>query len=128
MSKYRIILDGKTYEMEVELVSENGTVEPRKEDKGNNGVSQNAPVVKNTPTTQSSTNAAAGTVIAPMPGTVIKIVKGEGQTVKSGDVVLVLEAMKMENEIVSPADGTILSMKCTEGGTVAGGEILFEVK
>ena len=69
-----------------------------------------------------------GAVTAPMPGTVIKIEKSEGSAVKAGELVLVLEAMKMENEILAPVDGTITKMNCTVGGTVAGGEVMFEVK
>ena len=66
--------------------------------------------------------------MAPMPGTVIRIEKSEGELVKAGDLVLILEAMKMENEILAPKDGTITKMNCEVGGTVAGGEVLFEVK
>jgi len=62
-----------------------------------------------------------------MPGTVLSICRKEGEKVRGGDVVLVLEAMKMENEILSPADGTINKINCEEGKTVAGGEVLFEV-
>ena len=47
---------------------------------------------------------------------------------KAGELVLILEAMKMENEILAPVDGTITAMNCTAGGTVAGGDVLFEVK
>ena len=63
-----------------------------------------------------------------MPGTVIKIVKGEGSAVKAGELVLIREAMEMENEILAPVDGTVTKMNCTAGGTVAGGDVLFEVK
>ena len=69
-----------------------------------------------------------GIVLAPIPGTVIKVNKTIGDKVKAGDVVMVLEAMKMENEIVASIDGIIKKMNVSAGKTVAGGELLFEVE
>lgn len=126
MSKYRITVEGKTYEMDVELIGASGApVQPVKV--------QSAPVapapVAAAPKAASKPAAvSSGSVVAPMPGTVIKILKNEGDEVKAGDVVLILEAMKMENEITAPVAGTLASVNCTAGGTVAGGDVLFEVK
>ena len=129
MSKYRITLEGKTYEMEIELVPEE-TAPPsaaRREYKGYQNAAADPIVRLMEPSAQRTTTNATGTVTAPMPGTVLSLCKKEGEKVRAGDVVLVLEAMKMENEILSPADGTIIKVNCEEGKTVAGGEVLFEV-
>ena len=130
MSKYRIIMDGKTYEMEIELIDENGTEQPviRKEQKEIKSAPKAPAVTAAAPLEQKQAATGTGAVLAPMPGTVIKIEKNKGEPVKSGEVVLILEAMKMENEILAPADGTITAMNCVAGGTVAGGDVLFEVK
>ena len=129
MSKYRITIEGKTYEMDVEFVGENQTPKP--------GVKRGYKEYKNSadpfvsvinPSAQKHTVARNGAVKAPMPGTVLKIEKGEGELVKMGDLILILEAMKMENEIVAPIDGRIISMNCEEGSTVVSGDLLFEVK
>jgi biotin carboxyl carrier protein len=130
MSKYRITLEGKTYEMEIELVAENGVQQPmaKKEYREFKGAPKDTNVNVVNPSLQKQTVNNTGAVTAPMPGTVIKIDKGEGTAVKAGELVLVLEAMKMENEILAPVDGTITKMNCTVGGTVAGGEVMFEVK
>lgn len=61
---------------------------------------------------------------APMPGNIWKIVVSEGDQVKSGDVLLILEAMKMENEIVAPRDGIVASINTTTGASVNTGEKL----
>ena len=129
MSKYRITLEGKTYEMEIELVPEETAPQPaaRREYKGYQNAAADPIVRLMDPSAQRTTTSAAGTVTAPMPGTVLSICKNEGEKVRTGDVVLVLEAMKTENEILSPADGTIKKVNCEEGKTVAGGEVLFEV-
>ena len=63
------------------------------------------------------TAGGAGDVISPMPGTVLRLNVNSGDTVASGDVILILEAMKMENEIVAPCAGTV-TLKVTAGETV----------
>ena len=126
MSKYRITVDGKTYEMDVELIGANGasiqSVAKAIESKPVVSAPAAAPVASK------PSASSTGSVIAPMPGTILKVLKAEGDAVKAGDVVLVLEAMKMENEITAPADGTIASLNLAAGNTVAGGDLLFEVK
>ena len=126
MSKYRITVEGKTYEMDVELIGSNGAVQQPVKVAAQPVVS--APKAAPAPAAAKPAAASSGSVIAPMPGTILKIKKAEGDSVKAGDVVLVLEAMKMENEITAPADGVIASLSLTEGSTVAGGDLLFEVK
>ena len=130
MSKYRISLEGKTYEMEIELVGEKTVQQPvvRQEYKEFKSAPKDTNVNVVDPAKQKRVVNNTGAVAAPMPGTVIRIEKKAGDTVKAGELVLILEAMKMENEILAPADGTITVMNCTEGGTVSGGDVLFEVK
>ena len=68
---------------------------------------------------------ADGTQIkAPMPGTVLAVKKNVGDAVKAGDVVIVLEAMKMENDIVAPCDGTVKSINAPKGSTVNTDDVL----
>ena len=69
--------------------------------------------------------SADGTEIkAPMPGTVVGVKKNVGDAVKAGDVVIVLEAMKMENDIVAPCDGTVKAIVASKGSTVNTDDIL----
>ena len=70
--------------------------------------------------------AAAGdtTMTAPMPGSVSKIVAKEGQTVKKGDVIIMLEAMKMQNEMASPVAGTVKSIAVSVGESVKPGQLM----
>jgi len=65
---------------------------------------------------------------ARIPGTILQVYVKEGQAVKRGDPVLVLEAMKMANDLASPADGTIKAVHVKEGDTVPKGELLVELK
>ena len=131
MSKYRITLEGKTYEMEIELVPEEAAAAgvPKSQYREYRSGGTVDPTVRlMDPSAQHTTVSHTGTVTAPMPGTVVSVKLHEGDAVKAGDVVLVLEAMKMENEITAPLDGTISHLACAEGSTVAGGEVLFEVE
>ena len=129
MSKYRITLEGRTYEMEVELVPEEAEDKPasKLQYKEYKGAKADPTVRLMDPSAQHTTVSNSGVVTAPMPGTVISLRHREGDSVSAGDVVLVLEAMKMENEITAPAGGTITKISCAEGKTVAGGDVLFEI-
>ncbi|MCQ2472546.1 MAG: biotin/lipoyl-binding protein [Saccharofermentans sp.] len=129
MSKYRITLDGKTYEMDVELLGANGAVIAPAKVAAPVAAAPVAPKAAPAPAAaKPAANAGSGSVVAPMPGTILKVLKKDGDAVKAGDVVLVLEAMKMENEITAPVDGAIASLSLAEGSTVGGGDLLFEVK
>ena len=131
MSKYRITLDGKTYEMDVELLGANGAVIAPAKVAAPVAAAPVTVAPKAAPApaaAKPAANAGSGSVVAPMPGTILKVLKKDGDAVKAGDVVLVLEAMKMENEITAPVDGAIASLSLAEGSTVGGGDLLFEVK
>ena len=73
--------------------------------------------------------AAAGavTVSAPMPGNILDVKVKAGASVKAGDVLVILEAMKMENEIVAPQDGTVASVNVNKGDTVNSGDTLVSM-
>ena len=97
-----------------------------------NGVAYNVTVEENTngaapAATAPAAPAAAGSVPvnAPMPGTILDIKVKAGAAVKAGDVVMILEAMKMENEISAPQDGTIASIDVRKGDTVNSGDVLY---
>ena len=123
MSKYRIVFDGKTYEMEVEKIDGDTAALQS----GREMAARVQPTLKTVPVQQNVQPATANAVVSPMPGTIIKVFVGLGNTVKKGQAVLVLEAMKMENEIVAPKDGQIIAMHVKQGDTVQGGSVLFEI-
>ena|SRR5438552_611654 len=74
-----------------------------------------------------SAGSAAGDLLAPMPGRVRRVLLGEGARVKKGDVVLILEAMKMEHAIRAPGDGTVARVLFGEGDLVEAGAVLAEI-
>ena len=71
--------------------------------------------------------AGAVTVKAPMPGNILDVKVTAGASVKAGDVLVILEAMKMENEIVAPQDGTVASINVHKGDTVNSGDTLVSM-
>ncbi|MCR5199926.1 MAG: biotin/lipoyl-binding protein [Saccharofermentans sp.] len=119
MSKYKITINGKEYEMDVELMD--GSAPAVKAPVQAKPVS--APAAP-----KAAPVAAAGATVSPMPGTILKVNVKEGDTVKAGDSVVILEAMKMENDITAPKDGVVKKLFVNEKQTVAKGEALFEVE
>ena len=119
MKQYNITVNGTAYEVTVEEVGAVSTVAP---------VAPAAPKAAPAPAAAPAGAEGATKVAAPMPGTILKINVAVGQTVKSGDAVCVLEAMKMENDIPAPADGVVASVNVTTGATVQSGDILVTLK
>ena len=123
--KYKVTLNGRTYEVEVEagkamLLSEYESVAPAPvaaAPAAPTAAAPAAPVV----------TGAGEAVNAPMPGNILKVNVKTGDTVKSGTVLVVLEAMKMENEIMAPKDGTVTQVLVSKGSTVDTGAALVVI-
>jgi len=79
-----------------------------------------------TPTSSKAPANAANALSAPIAGTVVTVLVEDGAEVKSGDTLLVLEAMKMETEVTAPKDGKVKSVNVAVGDAVAGGQVLLE--
>jgi biotin carboxyl carrier protein len=126
MKKYNITVNGKTYEVEVEEINGGGQTQSAPAPKPQATQAAPTPAKKAQPAqpTQPAPSAGAGDVTAPMPGTVLEVKVEEGQSVKAGDVVLILEAMKMENEITADTDGKVTKIYAPKGSSVNTGDPL----
>ena len=120
--KYKVTLKGKTYEVEVNqgeamLLDEYEAYAPAPVAVPAASAAPAAPAIPAAPAPAAAPAAVAGEqVVSPMPGTIVKMNVKAGQTVKSGEVLAVLEAMKMENEIMAPHDATVAQV-LTDVGT-----------
>lgn len=115
MKKYKVKVNNKLFEVEVEEISSSTVVE-------------NKELVKKEET-KAAPKAATGDVsgeevLAPLPGNIISIDVSKGDQVNEGDVIFILEAMKMENEITAPASGTVKEIYVTQGASVDTEEVL----
>jgi glutaconyl-CoA decarboxylase len=113
MRKFKIVVNGKAYEVEVEEL--NGAAVT-------SAASETAPAPSPAPA-----SAGGESITAPLPGTVWKLKTSQGASVKAGDVLLILEAMKMENEIQSPVDGVVSEVRVKEGAAVETGQVLVVI-
>ena len=121
MKRYNITVNGTSYEVIVEEVDGSSSRVPTYTAPVAAASTESAP---KTTKTSSSTAAGANKVTAPMPGTILEIKVSVGQSVKKGDVICVLEAMKMENDIMAPADGVVASIEAAQGASVATDAVL----
>lgn len=114
--KRKVIVDGQEFEVEVEV--ENGkwlaTVEGRTFEIE---IPDSGPVVKKR-RTAGGKKKKSGTVSANIPGKIVTIEVSKGQEVTEGQVILILEAMKMQNEIQAPVNGKVVSVNCEEGQSI----------
>lgn len=116
MKKYRVNVNGTVYEVELEEMT---------------GAPAAAPVAAPAPAPAPSAAAAPAAggekVTSPMPGTILSVNVAAGDAVKRGQVLMILEAMKMENEIMCPCDGTVASVSVTKGAAVESGTLLCTI-
>lgn len=126
--KYVVTLNGKNYEVEVEetdavitAVTDAAPAAPVA------AAAPAAPAAASAPAAAPAAVADGQKVLSPMPGTILSVNVSVGSAVKAGEVILILEAMKMENEIVAPCDGTVKQLAVQKGSTVATDALLAVV-
>ena len=105
MKKYRVTVNGTVYEVEVEALTD-------------------APTKSAAP----ADGEGGQKVTAPMPGTILSVKVQEGERVQKGQVLMSLEAMKMENEIMAPKDGVVVSVHTEKGASVEAGTLLCVIR
>ncbi len=115
MRHYRVNVNGNAYEIAIEEI----TADEAKK------ASAAAPAAS---APSAPVSAGATTVNAPMPGTILSVNVSAGATVKEGDVLMILEAMKMENEIMAPKSGKIASVNVSKSSSVKTGDVLCVIE
>ena len=124
MKNYKVNVNGTEYKVSIELISETEAAAP---------VAAPAPAAAPAPVAAPAAPAAAAPaggekVNAPMPGTILSVNVKVGDAVKKGQVLVVLEAMKMENEIMAPVDGTVTFVGVNQGATVESGSAICVIE
>ena len=123
--QYKVTVNGKVFDVNVEEVTESAVVQ-----------STPAPVVeqpvvveepKQAEVAPQSTGGNITQITSPMPGNIWKIVKKQNEKVNKHETILILEVMKMENEIVAPESGTITNILVSEGNKVDAGQVIIEM-
>lgn len=137
--KYKITLNDKVYEVEVEkgeaaITAEYAATEIPAPAPAPVAVPAPAPVAAPAPAPAPAPAAApvatgeGETLLAPMPGNILEVNVKAGDTVKAGQIVAILEAMKMENELLAPVDGVVTAVGVAKGATVNTGDLIAEIK
>ena len=131
--KYKVTLNGRTYEIEVEAgkaicLDEYEAYAPAPAAAPVAAPAAEAPAAAPAAPAAAAPVADGETISAPMPGTILKVNVQPGQAVKAGEVLLVLEAMKMENEIMSPKAGTVAQVLVSRGANVNTGTPMVVLK
>jgi len=125
MKKFKISVNGKQYEVDVEEIAADGSVA---ESKTVTSEQTRKPEPAKQQASAPVSNMGSEKITAPMPGTILKINVESGAEVKSGEVLCVLEAMKMENDITAPRDGKVASVNTAKGASVNAGDVLVSLE
>ena len=128
--KYKITLQGRTYEIEVErgeamLLDEYDAVAPVPAAPAAAPAPMPVAAPAAAPAPAAGPVAAGTKVDSPLPGNILDIKVSVGQAVKAGDVLIIIEAMKMENEVAAPCDGVVKQVVTSKGAVVATGDTLL---
>lgn len=122
MKKFVITVNGQPYDVEVEEVKSVRSSKPST----SQSVSA-SPVSAKTVSAPAPSASGSSKINSPMPGSILKINVAKGDMIKKGQSLVILEAMKMENDIKAPADGKVVDVKVTQGDCVTLGQTLIEV-
>ena len=134
---YIVTVNGEKYDVEVERVGGGSSPLSRRPMERTARPREAAPVAQSAPVPQAAAPApaaapaaagSAGVVVSPMPGTILEVKVKEGDSVSVGQVVVILEAMKMETEIVSEVAGSVSAIRVKKGDAVDTDAVLVEVK
>ncbi len=127
--KFRVVVNGREYVVEVEEIGGEGEIRSVERVQPVSP-KQSAPAPAPAPTAmeRDSVQNVSGGVTAPMPGKIIEIRVKVGDAVKRGQVIAILEAMKMENEIPAPKDGVVREIRVSEGDNVNRGDVLVVIE
>ncbi|MBQ7288371.1 MAG: biotin/lipoyl-binding protein [Clostridia bacterium] len=134
MKQLKITVNGKAYDVQVEEIGASAAPVVAAPVVAAPVASTPAAPIADTAPVEAPAPAAAPTagegeaITAPMPGNILKVLVSAGTAVKKGDVLLILEAMKMENEICAPADGVVTAVMVTTGETVDSGKAMLTLK
>ena len=120
MKQYKVTVNGTAYEITVEAIE----AAEVKAAPAAAPVPAPAPAAAPAPVAAPAFAGEGETVASPMPGNILDVKVSAGTAVKKGDVLLILEAMKMENEIMAPCDGTVTAVNVQKGSTVESGTVL----
>lgn len=125
--RYIVSINNKNYEVEVEK-GQASIVKTTEVAVQSIPTAPSAATLPSPVATAVTTVSKGELVIAPIPGTVMDIKVNSGEKVKKGDVILILEAMKMENEIVAPVDGVVVQIIAAKGSSVSTGDVLAVIQ
>ena len=123
MKRYNVTVNGVAYDVVVEEVNDSAAPAPV----ATPAAPKAAPAPKVAAPAPSAVPAGATAVKSPMPGTIMKLNVAQGDKVKKGDIVCILEAMKMENEIFAPVDGTVASVNVAKGASVNTDDVIVTI-
>lgn len=130
MRKFDVKVNGKSYEVEIEEIGA-GYVPVVQQPVTTHAETASSVSAAPTAVQAAPKNVAAPggeTINAPLPGNILDVKVAAGDSVKSGQILMILEAMKMENEILAPHDGVIASVAVQKGATVGSGDVLASFK
>ena len=113
MKKYKVNVNGTAYEVEIEEMT---------------GAPAAAPVAAAPAAPVPAASGVGESITSPMPGNILAVNVAAGDTVKKGQVLMILEAMKMENEIMAPCDGKVTAVAVTKGAAVESGALLCTIQ
>ena len=130
MRKFNVNVNGTLYEVEVDEIQAGAAAAPSRKPipaAAPKAAAPKAAAPKAAPARPAAAPAGAETVKAPMPGNILEVRVKDGQAVQAGDVLFILEAMKMENEIMAPAAGIVSGVAVQKGSAVATGAVLCHI-